>query len=79
MAAYRTETLPDGSSVEVNHYDLGPTGSIISRFVDREIVWGQVFSMDTADEHAEQVESVLNQMRVAPTKFVRYPGRETAR
>lgn len=63
------EQLPDGSSAMVETTD--GVMSIVSRMVGAETVWGQVFTMETEDEHTEQVKGVLASMRANPGGFTR--------
>lgn len=66
------EELPDGSTCTVSLAD-GGCRSIISRVLpDGRCVWGQVFSRSDPEEHAVQVEDVVEHMRQDPEGFHRW-------
>lgn len=56
--------LPDGSTCTVEPAPTAYGASIISRVLpDGRCVWGQVFSKSDPEEHAAQVEDVVEHMR----------------
>lgn len=68
MAARTEHSLPDGSIAVVE--PTGTRSSLISREVDGECVWGQVFS--TGEDHDAQVADVLASMTTRPDSFRRW-------
>lgn len=64
----RTVPLPDGSTALIE--PTGPHTSLISRVVDGECVWGQVFSR--TDDHPGQVAAVIDRMAADPAAFTRW-------
>lgn len=64
----RIVDLPDGSVCEIDHD--GSAMSMISRLVDGDCVWGQVFS-SYREDHPAQVQRVVDSMTANPAGFDR--------
>lgn len=62
----RDIALPDGT---ICHVEDDGLMALISRQIDGETVWGQVFSA-CAEDHPAQVESVVASMQADPGSFI---------